>query len=1017
MMKLYQNRNSGFTLVEALAAAAILIILLGLSAVGVARWRDPLKITELDNAARAIYMAAENRAILLQNSGAAVSLLTVPDTPGAGDLTSSSATVTQDGKDKTVSLCVLSNATKPAILDELLPVGVIDPTLREGCFYILYDRSTYHVFEVFYAEKPFSFPEDEKDMKTLRGSRSERVSYYRGDTAHRCLVGHYEGGLAGKIGAKPLPTPGVEVSITNGNELTLTVKYTIPNDLPSGVKYSPSVRLNYPGATPKQDLLSVNNSGMIIPVDGGRLIEADNFAIAKAGDTVTYTWVLDSLEQDGGGNFTKQFKGLFSAPDTIAFGGDFTVTASLGLSADGYISSFFSPNQNIQDNSLFAKTPEGGDTNTAYIANLRHLQNLDTVCSGAAKKTMALQLKDIDCKSYTKDNGDILVSYYEFIPIENWDLMVYNACPDETAFSISHLKVTKATASTPSTGGAGNPKNSAGLFYSTKSGFEFKSVRLIDSYIEGLAQVGGLVGSASATKFTNCYLENVTVTHPSGERYWGYSGGLIGFWWIGCSEFTGCEIKNLTVESSSADAGGMAGGGPEAKFTDCTVTGGTVTGGRNVGGMLGYEDGGGTFRNCHVSGAEVICTKSAVGGTGGMVGSVKGTGSAYANFDGCTAEDVAVTGFTYAGGLVGLSATENHTDQFTNCKTLNANVIADNWNGDAGGLAGRSTGAQFKDCTTTASAVIGQYSAGGLVGNSTRGTFINCEAINATAGPTSTDGASGGLVGTTESGVTIENCRVYWSDSLWQKDQYPITGAVAGGLTGKVIDGGTIKNSFAATGVSGSIYAGGLVGQLVPTIIVDEKGDEIDDKGSIVTVATSYADCYIRTVPIHLSNGELTTWSTAGGLIGMRQRNTVKLTLSDVYAAGFITGAGEIAGGLIGGSAEGNITAQNAYTAMHYDYTATVSWGVKIYPLGAALAWGQGNNCYWLKYDGLVCENNWNSNWSKKEDMNYNQMSNLASTLGGAFTKPVETHPYWNTGTYPFPGLSGLPHYGDWYQP
>lgn len=1014
MMKLYQNRNSGFTLVEALATAAILMILLGLSAVGVARWRDPLKITELDNAARAIYMAAENRAVLLQNSGAAVSLLTVPDTPGAGDLTPSSATVTQDGKDKTVSLCVLSNATKPAILDELLPVGVIDPTLREGYFYILYDRSTYHVFEVFYAEKPFLLPEDEKDMKTLRGSRSQRVSYYRGDTASRCLVGHYEGGLAGKIGAKPLPTPGVEVSITNGNELTLTVKYTIPNDLPSGVKYSPSVRLNYPGATPK-DLLSVNDSGMIIPVDGGRLSRKGDLNIAKAGDIVTYTWVLDSLEQDGGGNFTKQFKGLFSDPDTIAFGGDFTVTASLGLSADGYISSSFSPDKDIQDNSLFAKTPEGGDANTAYIANLRHLQDLDTVCSGAAKKTTALQLKDIDCKRYTKDNGDILVADYEFIPIENWDLTVYNACPDETAFSISHLKVTKATASTPSTGGADKPKNSAGLFYSTTSGFEFKSVRLIDSYIEGLAQVGGLVGSASATKFTNCYLENVTVTHPSEEWHWGYSGGLIGFWWTGCSEFTGCEIKNLTVESSSADAGGMAGGGPEAKFTDCTVTGGTVTGGRNVGGMLGYEDGGGTFHNCHVSGAKVICTKADVGGTGGMVGSVKGTGSAYANFDGCTAEDVAVTGFTYAGGLVGLSATENHTDQFTNCKTLNANVIADNWNGDAGGLAGRSTGAQFKDCTTTASAVKGQYSAGGLVGNSTRGTFINCKAIHATAGPTSTDGASGGLVGTTEGGVTLDTCCVYWSNLLWQRDQYPITGAVAGGLTGKVIDGGTIKNSFAATGVSGDIYAGGLVGQLVPTIIVDEKGDEIEDKGSIVTVATSYADCYIRTVPIYLSNGELTTWSTAGGLIGMRQRNTVELKLSDVYTAGFITGAGEIAGGLIGGSAEGNITAQNAYAAMHYDYNATVSWGGKIYPLGAAISgWQEGkSNCYWLKYSGFPSY----THYKEDDAKTYAEMSSLV--MGTAFQKPASsTVPYNLDGgsrtTYPFPGLSGLPHYGDW---
>lgn len=408
MMKLHENRNSGFTLVEALATVAILIILLGLSAVGVARWRDPLKITELDNAARAIYMAAENRAVLLQNSGAAVSLL---NTSNEG-ITSSKVTENQDGKKETVSLCVLSDTTTADILDELLPVGVIDPTLREGHFYILYDQSTYHVFEVFYAEEPFLLPEKEEDMKILRGSRSQRVSYYRGDTANRCLVGHYKGGLAGKIGAKPLPTPGVEVVITNGNELTLTVKYTIPKDLPSGVKYSPSVRLDYPGAAPKKDLLSVSDIGMIDAFDGGRLIEEGNFFIAKPGDTVTYTWVLDSLEQDGGSNFTKQFKGLFSNPGAIAFGNDFTVTASLGLSADGYISSSFSVEGT--DNSLFASV--SGDTDrTAYIENLRHLQNLDSTFSRVEKITYAVQTTDIDAGTF-KDAD------YEFIPIINWDL-------------------------------------------------------------------------------------------------------------------------------------------------------------------------------------------------------------------------------------------------------------------------------------------------------------------------------------------------------------------------------------------------------------------------------------------------------------------------------------------------------------------------------------------------------------------------------------------------------------------
>lgn len=68
------NRNGGFTLVEMLAAVAILVILLGVSAVAVARYRDYLKITELDNAAREIYLAAENRAALL-NGGSRLAKL------------------------------------------------------------------------------------------------------------------------------------------------------------------------------------------------------------------------------------------------------------------------------------------------------------------------------------------------------------------------------------------------------------------------------------------------------------------------------------------------------------------------------------------------------------------------------------------------------------------------------------------------------------------------------------------------------------------------------------------------------------------------------------------------------------------------------------------------------------------------------------------------------------------------------------------------------------------------------
>ena len=67
MNELLQKKNNGFTLVETLVAAGILAILIAVSAVGLARARAMLKITEMDNAARSIYMAAENQAVLLKN--------------------------------------------------------------------------------------------------------------------------------------------------------------------------------------------------------------------------------------------------------------------------------------------------------------------------------------------------------------------------------------------------------------------------------------------------------------------------------------------------------------------------------------------------------------------------------------------------------------------------------------------------------------------------------------------------------------------------------------------------------------------------------------------------------------------------------------------------------------------------------------------------------------------------------------------------------------------------------------
>ncbi len=127
--RFFQKKNSGFTLVETLAAVAILVVLLGISAVAVLRLQKYLEITRLDNAARGIYMAAQNRAVLLSGGKQLKALV--------------------QGEDNAVSLAArtgeeaplyyvahTAEKTDPA-LEQLLTAGSIDPALRQGVLHRL----------------------------------------------------------------------------------------------------------------------------------------------------------------------------------------------------------------------------------------------------------------------------------------------------------------------------------------------------------------------------------------------------------------------------------------------------------------------------------------------------------------------------------------------------------------------------------------------------------------------------------------------------------------------------------------------------------------------------------------------------------------------------------------------------------------------------------------------------------------------------------------------------------------
>lgn len=1066
MIRFSDSRHGGFTLLETLLTVAILVILLGVSAVGAARYRDPLKITELDNAARAIYMAAENRAVLLQNSGAAVSLLSSSAPDGGGPVLPDTSAPLDDGS--SVSLRVLSDTADSAILNDLLPSGVIDPQLREGYFYILYDKSTRHVFEVFYAEKAF----DEGLLADLRDkSRSERIKYFR-DGLAPCLVGHYAGGRADTFGT-PLPTPGVEVVIENAEELTLTVKFTLPDGLPDGVTYSPSVKLYYPA----------NSS---TPIH-----EFSLSALTFAGNTGIYHTVLDSLKSG------KHFKDLGSFPSGL--GGDFKVVAGLTLSAEGCLdSSYYAKGV---DNSLFDTITH--DESTAYISNLRHLQNLDSVTSGAANKEAAEQRGDIAAGIYPG-----LSSSYKFAPIENDNLKSY----DGKNFYISSLNVTKES--------VGN-KWGAGLFGSVQSGFVLRNVFLKDSSIAGTdlknhERTGALVGTTGNIQLENCRTENVTVAGTSSNT--DYVGGLLGYSW-GKAEFKNCQVVNAKANGTGV-AGGMLGEASNATFTDCTVEKVSVKSEKShAGGLAGNMLYNFTFTRCHTLNAEVSSTGGVVGGiagytwsgtisfedcevrgsakmdgssTGGLLGSegtlgtvtftnckvgedgndirlngwvnaggLAGGTDGTARFTGCTVgtsgggeKTVQITAGSYAGGLVGNAI----SGQFTQCKASNAIVGKENGTTtEAGGLVGRTEGwnkdwkedwrirgSSFQGCTVSNMTVQGDLnvgglvggaidvnmmyyngpcgaenvtvtakgSAGGLVGNTIRGQFSDCRAVNAKV---DAGNAAGGLIGRVQytyytddqaqikevipegAQVTnLKNCQVYWNNpsSLKNGDTllYQVTASTAGGLVSEIRNGAKIRDSFAATLVKGVNYAGGLIGNYAKAdfepALGEDMGEDIQKDISTVAIKESYSDCYIQ------------SGSTAGGLLGMKEFDNYSLNLMDVYAAGFIDSTPSAAG-LYGGWSTGT-TAQNVYVAM--GYTNAPSTAV-IYPLAAHVdAFTNASNCHYLNYSG------------NSDGKTYEQMKGLS--MGSAFGTPPETHPYNLDGgtrtVYPFPGLKGLPHYGDW---
>lgn len=275
------------------------------------------------------------------------------------------------------------------------------------------------------------------------------------------------------------------------------------------------------------------------------------------------------------------------------------------------------------------------------------------------------------------------------------------------------------------------------------------------------------------------------------------------------------------------------------------------------------------------------------------------------------------------------------------------------------------------------------------------GKISNVTLVNANISSTS---AAGALVGRATGSLKLANCRVYLADSdlssmkAVSADKIPsrITGTHAGGLVGVYENSPTgseqannkliIENSFAATTISATTAAGGLVGHAA----------------GAVSVSQSYADCYL-TAPV------------TGGLVGMTT-GSGGLTLSDSYAAGYQTAtdsaAGFVAGHLTSAARSYSACAYLGAGAVHTTAkSGTITINDKVFYLTSGLEGKQRTDL---------------SNTSGKSYVDMSAAQFLTDLGGNAFAAASAdtTHPYnlLNQGlsTYSYPRLVNLSHYGDW---
>ena len=645
-----KKRNSdGFTLAEMLIVVGIIVVLMGVSFVGVQNYQSSSTRLELDTIAKEIFIAAQNHLTEAESQGL-VSKLDAGSLGYPGTLDEDKIDLNEEDEieGKQEVYYVLNDGKYNEALDLLLPDYAIDSTVRSGSYVIRYQPSTGTVLDVFYsrpgnstfltrAGTTFTYGKYEELMglsPNYRDGGERNREKYDGNK----IIGWYGG-------EDPIPTgerlraPTFEIH----NEETLWVRVTDPNtNPPDGYRIKLIVIGKSSGAEKYFGLINETTP--------------DNRVTGSSG---SYHILLDDITQAG-----MHFADLEADKKGTKGDGGFIPGEDLEIKAVAYSASTLA---NVAmsaaktTNSLFAdpypydenKPVRGSDVDykdgdnpagVAGIANFRHLENLDAAISelgrndddsfGIARAGQTADLSWTGFLGNTVGNavymGNTSSANGCFLPMtpQYSGKVAYPLIYDGQNHKVSDVKV--------------EYDGAAGLFGTLTTGSMVKDLELIDFEIKSTsANAGALVGTATGTTITNI------LAHNSID-----------------------EAANIEKLSKNIEASGSAGG------------------------LIGSAS------DCHVSGnAAALYVKSTGGNAGGLIGTSTG-GTVTASYssghtkDGSYDKWVSVEGHSYdvtgatAGGLVG-RATATITNSYSTCSVSGSSK--------AGGFVG-SAGGSIENC-------------------------------------------------------------------------------------------------------------------------------------------------------------------------------------------------------------------------------------------------------------------------------------------------------------------------------